>query len=304
MSKTLLISSLAAASLLAFAAPQAAFDAPGVTVSLNGAEILHRAGVGYPPEALRNGVQGTVSVQVKLDSTGEVNDAQVLGGPEELRKPVLQSVLQWHFAQKLGGTTRVIEIAFTAPKPASTPASGATTPLAVQAGKIRSIQVQDLSQQAAAELLASLPIREGGEWNPESAQRATEAVRAFDEHFWIRQQSMSQSPDGAVQVDLVISSGPGRIKVGGNVQNVMIVRKVPPVYPAAAKAAGIQGSVHLSATIGGDGTVQELTVLDGPPELTQAAMDAVKQWVYKPTLLNGNPVQVQTTIDINFTLNP
>jgi protein TonB len=61
--------------------------------------------------------------------------------------------------------------------------------------------------------------------------------------------------------------------------------------------------VHLSAIIGMDGTVQELTVLDGPAELTQSAMDAVKQWVYRPTLLNGNPVQVQTTIDINYTLN-
>jgi TonB family protein len=302
MAKTLLFSFVAAA-CVAFAAPQATMDAPGVTVSLNGAAILHRTGVGYLPAALRNGVQGTVSVQVKLDSTGEVSDAQVLSGPEELRKPVLQSVLQWHFAPSLGGTTRTIEIAFTAPKSASAPAPGATTPAIVQPGKVRSIQVQDLSQQATAELLASLPIHEGDEWNPESAQRATEAVRAFDEHFWIRQQSMSQSPDGGVQLDLVISQAPGRIKVGGNVQSAMIVRKMPPVYPAAAKAAGIQGNVHLSAIVGEDGTVQELTVLDGPPELTQAAMDAVKQWVYKPTLLNGNPIQVQTTIDINFTLN-
>jgi len=61
--------------------------------------------------------------------------------------------------------------------------------------------------------------------------------------------------------------------------------------------------VHLSATIGTDGTVQQLDVLDGPTDLIQAATDAVKHWVYKPSLLNGNPVQVQTTIDINFTLN-
>jgi protein TonB len=114
---------------------------------------------------------------------------------------------------------------------------------------------------------------------------------------------MTQSPSGATQLDLEIASAPSRIKVGGNVQSALIVTKVPPIYPAAAKAAGIQGVVHLAAIVGMDGTVQELHVLDGPPELIQAAMDAVKQWVYKPTLLNGNPVQVETTIAINYTLN-
>ncbi len=115
MSKTLLISSLAAACWLAAAAPQAT-DAPGVTVTLNGVGVLHRTGVGYPPAALRNGVQGTVSLQVKLDSTGTVNDAEVLTGPEELRKAVLESVLQWHFSQDAAGSTRVIQVAFEAPK--------------------------------------------------------------------------------------------------------------------------------------------------------------------------------------------
>jgi TonB family protein len=152
-------------------------------------------------------------------------------------------------------------------------------------------------------LLASLPIHEGDEWNAESAQKANQAVKTFDEHLTIRQTSMTQSAGGATQLHLEIASTPSRIKVGGNVQSAMIVSKVPPIYPAAAKAAGIQGVVHLSAIIGMDGTVQELHVLDGPAELIQAAMDAVKQWVYKPTLLNGNPVQVETTITINYTLN-
>ena len=83
----------------------------------------------------------------------------------------------------------------------------------------------------------------------------------------------------------------------------MIVNKVPPVYPAAAKEAGVSGVVHLAAIIGKDGRVQELHALSGPPLLIQAAIDAVRQWVYRPTLLNGNPVEVETTIDINFTLN-
>jgi protein TonB len=60
--------------------------------------------------------------------------------------------------------------------------------------------------------------------------------------------------------------------------------------------------VHLSAVIGKDGTIQNLEVIDGHPLLVQSALDAVRQWVYKPTLLNGQPVEVVTQIDVNFTL--
>jgi protein TonB len=96
---------------------------------------------------------------------------------------------------------------------------------------------------------------------------------------------------------------PQRIKVGGNVQSAMIIRKTPPVYPQLAKSARVSGVVHLAAVISKDGTIQELHSLGGPALLIQAAMDAVKTWVYKPTMLNGEPVQVETTIDVNFTLN-
>jgi len=96
---------------------------------------------------------------------------------------------------------------------------------------------------------------------------------------------------------------PQRIRVGGNVQSAMIIRKTPPIYPQLAKSARVQGVVHLAAVIAKDGTIQELHSLGGPALLIQAAMDAVKTWVYKPTLLNGEPVQVETTIDVNFTLN-
>jgi len=98
-------------------------------------------------------------------------------------------------------------------------------------------------------------------------------------------------------------AAPQRIKVGGNVQSAMIIRKTPPVYPQLAKSARVSGVVHLAAIIAKDGTIQELHSLGGPALLIQAAMDAVKTWVYRPTMLNGEPVQVETTIDVNFTLN-
>ena len=92
------------------------------------------------------------------------------------------------------------------------------------------------------------------------------------------------------------------IRVGGVAQQHNLVKQPKPVYPTEAKAARVQGTVQLQVTIGKDGTVHSLNVVSGPPELVQAAVDAVRQWEYKPTLLNGEPVEVLTTVDVNFTL--
>ena len=96
---------------------------------------------------------------------------------------------------------------------------------------------------------------------------------------------------------------PERIRVGGNVQAANLIRKITPVYPPLAKQARVQGTVRFSAIIGKDGTIQNLQLVSGHPLLVPAATDAVKQWVYKPTLLNGEPVEVITQIDVNFTLS-
>jgi protein TonB len=95
---------------------------------------------------------------------------------------------------------------------------------------------------------------------------------------------------------------PQRIRVGGNVQQAKLVRQPRPVYPPLAKQARIQGVVRLNAIIGRDGAIQNLQVASGHPLLVPSALDAVKQWVYQPTLLNGEPVEVITQIDVNFTL--
>jgi protein TonB len=80
----------------------------------------------------------------------------------------------------------------------------------------------------------------------------------------------------------------------------MIISQPKPVYPALAKQARVTGIVILEAIIGKDGAVSEVHVLSGHPLLQQAAVDAVSQWKYKPTLLNGEPVEVQTTVTVNF----
>lgn len=95
---------------------------------------------------------------------------------------------------------------------------------------------------------------------------------------------------------------PQQIRVGGNVQSAKLVRQPKPNYPPLAKQARIQGAVKFQAVIGKDGTIKNLQLVSGHPLLVQAATDAVKQWVYQPTLLNGEPVEVLTQIDVNFTL--
>ena len=93
-----------------------------------------------------------------------------------------------------------------------------------------------------------------------------------------------------------------KIRIGGNVAQENLIVKVTPVYPAEAKKAHVQGKVRLEIEVATDGTVANISLIEGPPELVQSAVDAVRQWVYKPTLLNGEPVEVATTVDVNYTL--
>ena len=94
-----------------------------------------------------------------------------------------------------------------------------------------------------------------------------------------------------------------KVRVSSGVAQGLLVHQVTPQYPTLARQARIQGTVILQAVIGKDGTVQNLRVLSGHPMLVQAALDAVRQWRYKPYYLNGEPVEVDTQINVNFTLS-
>jgi periplasmic protein TonB len=93
------------------------------------------------------------------------------------------------------------------------------------------------------------------------------------------------------------------VRVGGNVQSAKLTKQVVPVYPRPALQMRISGTVQLLGIIAKDGTIQKLQVLSGHPLLRQAAIDAVSQWVYRPTILNGQPVEVEAPIDVIFTLS-
>jgi TonB family protein len=195
------------------AAPQSVTDAPGVTVQVDEAKILHRSPVEYPRNALANGVQGTVIIDATLDKKGEVTEAKVASGPQELRAAALESVLQWHFNPDAQTSPAEIAIHFAPP-----------------------------------------------------SQRA--------------------------------------VRIGSAVAEANLIRKVQPDYPPLAKAARVQGSVEFRVTIGKDGHVENIELMRGHPLLVNAAKDALMQWVYRPTLLNGAPVDVQTEVVVRFTLPP
>jgi TonB family protein len=93
-----------------------------------------------------------------------------------------------------------------------------------------------------------------------------------------------------------------RLRIDSGVSEGLLISQVPPVYPPLARQARIQGTVVLEAVIGKDGGIESLSLVSGHPMLIPAAMDAVKQWRYRPYLLNGRPVLVLTHINVDFTL--
>ena len=97
---------------------------------------------------------------------------------------------------------------------------------------------------------------------------------------------------------------PRRIRRGGHVQEALLIERVPPVYPAEAIEQSIAGLVVLEAIIGVDGSIHQVKVISGDPLLAASTLDAVKQWRYRPTQLNGTAVEVITRIEVTFRFEP
>jgi TonB family protein len=345
------------------AQPQMVSDGPGVTVDLGASNVLHRTGVTYPEGALKAHVQGIVTMEASLDSAGNVVDARVLSGPQELRRAALQSILQWHFSMDTSLLTRRVNINFTTPPPPPARIEGGSTVIGVVGGvpggvpggvsggtpggvlggiiisspstvtrmpvapssiigkTLGGYVIGGLSDQAKNDLLGRLPVKQGEVLSEDSFARIATAVREYDEHLNVGQMMTRGDSGNEVRIMIVapgaersiamstIPTPPPptgdtrRITVGGNVQQAKLVRQPRPEYPALAKQARISGVVHLQVVIAADGTVKDIGVISGHPLLIPPSLEAVKQWQYQPTLLNGQPVEVLTQVDVNFTLS-
>jgi TonB family protein len=322
-------------------------DGPGITVDA-GAPLMHRGPV-FRGSATGS---GTVVIEAGVNSKGEVSDARVLSGPDELRKAALQSVLQWHYStiSALPPTVQItIKFDAVAAGPGrgvllSSPRAGAPAAPSV----VKQIVFSGTTPEIEQQVRQRLTVHEGDTLGPDSLARIASAAREVDEHFSVSVSNANSSegrrestvrlalgvppppppppPAGGIATPSVppvapagmhpplpppappanppdMPNPPERIRVGGNVQQANLIMKVTPMYPPEAKQARIQGTVKMTATINKDGTIQTLDLVSGHPLLADAAIDAVKQWIYKPTLLNGNPVEVITQIDVNFTLS-
>jgi TonB family protein len=160
------------------------------------------------------------------------------------------------------------------------------------------------SQYADAMAYMNLLVRERASLDDSEEQYKRDIAIADD---WVRQSMDAKKAEAAGDTTTTTAtpppSVPSRIRVGGNVQAANLIKKVIPVYPPKAKEAHVQGTVRFQVIIGNDGLIKNVQLVSGHPLLVRAAQDAVQQWVYKPTLLNGEPVEVITTVDVGFSLD-
>lgn len=345
-SSLLSIAAYAAVWLFPFVGPaaieaQTTPDSAGVTVN-PGAILLHRAAVRTPAGSI---VTGTVILDATIDAKGNVTDARVISGPEELRNAALSSVLQWHYQP--GPSSAQVSIAFEAPAPpaanAAAPNFSASVPPMTQRvtvggrgqfaaapapptfpATVKSLRFTGLSADAEQQLRSRLNVHEGDTITQSDFADLSNTVRSFDDHL-LTVTSRAGAAGGVTQLGLEIRVRPefaaappppppppppgttsapsGEPQVSAAVMAAKVVYAPKPVYPPIAKQARIQGDVVLNATVAPDGTVQRLQVVSSQnPLLTPAAIEAVKQWVYQPSAVNGQPTAVQTQITVNFSL--
>jgi TonB family protein len=392
---------------------RAVVDQAGVSVQADGT-LLHRTPVRYPAEAVKNRVEGVVVVSLSLNADGTVSDARILSGPEELRRTVLESVLQWHYLREASvpGTLQasiefrlpevqlspaeptvrkwkdkaeydlysgivkepnaseklklllewqrlypgseftrerqsmllrvydsagqgVVQPQTPPPPPAAPPAQTGinyarpTAPGApgvfASLAPIGGFDVSALPEPLQSMVREKLSPFQGQQLSSDLLRELASTLSQVDSHLTsngfhvgpgpngtmtimirLRDDTASQSPPAPTTAAPATSfpSTPGvqRIPVGGGVQRARLISQPKPVYPSEARQARIQGLVRFDALIGTDGHVVNLQLVQGHPLLATAAQEAVNGCVYQPTLLNGQPVEVVTQIDVNFTL--
>ena len=163
-----------------------------------------------------------------------------------------------------------------------------------------------VAQDARAALDAELKAQEG-KWfkSYDKTKELAVAAKAAGDKAAADAVAAKEKADAAAakqKADAAARARTGRapVRVGGQIKPPIKVKDVKPVYPAIARSAGVVGAVTIEATIGEDGKVIDATVVRSIPLLDQAALDAVRQWEYTPTLLNGVPVPIVVNVTINF----
>ena len=213
--------------------------------------------------------------------------------------------------QKVGADEGVITAVRIAPR---LPAGPQTESASAGSGPLDRDPILDLLQTGvASHVLAKLVATRGIDFEPfDEYLHAYEIAGARENLLSALRQAGEPKPGAATTTDAPpkgvgekpADGGtlPKRIRVPGELQAARSISQPQPQYPPVARAARVQGTVRLAAIIGQDGAIEDLKVISGHPLLIQSAMNAVSQWRYQPTKLNGKPVEVATEIDINYAL--
>ena len=144
------------------------------------------------------------------------------------------------------------------------------------------------------------------ERNRDLALNAKLQIGVLSDTVDVQAEGSAKAAEAAQALEAEDKSKVKRIRIGGNVEMAKVITRVQPIYPESAKAAGAQGTVLLHAVVGMDGKPLQLQVLNSQinPDIARAAVEAVSRWRYQPTLLNGEPVEIDTTITVSFKLLP
>lgn len=237
-----------------------------VGANVEAAQLIRQVAPVYPPIAKTAHISGTVVLHAIIGKDGTVEDLQYVSGHPLLLKSAMDAVRQWQYKPTLlmGEPVRV------------------DTTISV----IYQLDVKNPNNAADPNVAPGSSAEPAGATSQDAAKDASASQDAASV-------SAPANPP---------APKPMRLRVGGKVALANLVHQVSPVYPQSAKDQHIQGTVLLHAVIALDGTIQTLEYVSGPAELMDSAMNAIKQWRYKPTLLNGQPVEVDTTIAVVYTL--
>jgi len=238
--------------------------------------LLNKVDPVYPPLALQARISGVVKYKAQIGKDGHVQRIEVISGHPLLVPAGLEALKQWAWAPIPAPGSILVDVPFSV--------DGRVATVTNQARE------QSLQTDVVGGVIGGTP---GGVIGGTPGGVIGGIIGAVP--------SAAPPPPPAPYASGSAPT-PQRIRIGGAVQASKLASKVDPVYPEQARSAGIDGDVLLDVTIDEDGHVESVAVRDGNPVLATAAVDAVKQWTYRPTLLNGQPVSVQTQVTVPFRL--
>jgi len=250
-------------------------------------QLVSRVNPVYPAEAKAKGVQGAVLLKAVISKEGTIERLEVVSGPEELADSAIHAVKQWTYKPYL--------------------LNGQPTEVETTVRVNYHLGDRSEGEGARSSGSSSSGSSSSSDSSASSSERAEKAVKKVEKRTEKTGEKAEKNADktaekaekDAEKAEQAEKAEKGQ-RVAAGVMAGQLLSHVNPVYPAEAKEKRIQGAVVLKAVISKEGTVENLQVVSGPEELASSAIDAVRQWTYKPYLLNGEPTEVETTITVNY----